>query len=230
MAKKTLFLLSALILIFSLTACSAIQLPWASASSGTTQTGPLSNFANQPVKNKLAVGLLSLEGSDQAITAAQAKELLPLWEAVKSLSKDTNTTSGEMAALYVQIESLLTASQLQAIEKLDLSTGELTAMVQKYEDQSVVSANSSTSTTNKTAQSSQAQGGAGGPGGDIQGVGMQDPSLGDITGGAAAAAQSSTTKSSSASASSTTNQTNLNVLLADPVITLLNARISSLGA
>ncbi len=36
MAKKTLFLLSAIILIFSLSACSAIQLPWASASTSST--------------------------------------------------------------------------------------------------------------------------------------------------------------------------------------------------
>ncbi len=134
------------------------------------------------MKNKLAVGVLELEGSDLAITPAQAKELLPLWKAVKSLSKDSNTTSDEMAALYVQIEGVLTASQVQAIEKLDLSTGDLTALVQKYEAQISVSSSSTTTTTSQSAQSAQA--GRVGPGGDIQGITMQDPGLGGIVGGA----------------------------------------------
>jgi hypothetical protein len=228
MAKKTLFLLLALILMISLTACSAIQLPWASASTRATQASSLTNFASQPVKNKLAVGLLKLEGSDLAITSAQAEELLPLWKAVKSLSTDSNTTSGEMAALYVQIEGVLTKSQLQAIEKLDLSASELTALEQKYQAQTVVNSSASTSTASQTAQSSQVQGGAGGPGGDVQGV--SDPNLGGILGGAPVAVQSSASNSSSTSTSSTVNQANLNLLLADPVISLLKARIGSLGA
>jgi hypothetical protein len=226
MAKKILFLLSALILIFSLTACSAIQLPWASS----TQTVSLTNFASQPVKNKLAVGMLQLEGSDLAITSAQAKELLPLWKAVKSLSKDSNTTSDEMTALYVQIEGVLTANQVQAIEKLDLSTADLTALVQKYEAQTSVSSSSATTTTSQSAQS--AQGGpGGGPGGDIQGIVLQDPGvLGGIVGGDTSATQSSTSKTSTTGTSSTLNQANLNLLLADPVISLLNSRLASQGS
>lgn len=224
MAKKTLLLLSALLLMVSLTACSAIQLPWASASSRAAQTNSLANFASQPLKNKLAVGLLNLEGSPLAITAAQAQELLPLWKAVKSLSTDSNTTAGEMAALFVQIEGVLTTNQLQAIEKLDLSASELTALEQKYAVQSAVSSSTSTSPT----QSSQTQGGAGGPGGDIQGV--SDPNLGGILGGAPVTAQSSASNSSSTSASSQVSQANLNLLLADPVISLLKARLGSLGA
>jgi hypothetical protein len=229
MAKKNLFLLSAIIAIFSLTACSAIQLPWASASTSSSQTASLANFSSQPVKNKLAVGVLELEGSDLAITSAQAKELLPLWKAVKSLSKDSNTTSDEMTALYVQIEGVLTANQVQAIEKLDLSTGDLTTLVQKYEAQTNVSSSSTTTTTSQSAQS--AQGGpGGGPGGDIQGIALQDPGLGGITGGVASTTQSSTFKNSTSGASSTLNQSNLNFLLADPVIALLNTRLAAQGS
>jgi hypothetical protein len=230
MAKKNLFLLCAIILIFNLTACSAIQLPWASASTSSTQTSSLANFSGQPVKNKLAVGMLQLEGSDLAITPAQAKELLPLWKAVKSLSKDSNTTSDEMAALYVQIEGVLTANQVKAIENLDMSTGDLTALVQKYESQTSVSSSSPSTTTSQSAQS--AQGGpVGGPGGDIQGITMQDPGgLGGIVGGAPSATQSSTSKTSPSGASSPLNQASLNLLLADPVISLLNTRLASQGS
>lgn len=228
MAKKNLFLLFALILMVSLTACSAIQLPWGSASTHTAQTNSLANFASQPVKNKLAVGLLKLEGGDLAITSTQAKELLPLWKAVKSLSTDSNTTSGEMAALYVQIEGLLTNNQLQAIEKLDLSASGLTALEQKYAAQTAASSSASTSTASQTTQSSQKQGGAGGPGGDIQGV--SDPNPGGILGDGQVAAQSTASNSSSTSTSSKVSQSNLNLLLADPVISLLKARISSLSS
>jgi hypothetical protein len=227
MAKKTLFLVSALILIFSLTACSAVQLPWASASSSSTQTASLSNFAGQPVKNKLAVGLLQLESTDLALTTSQAKEMLPLWKAVKSLSKDSNTTPGEMAALYAQIQGVLTASQLQAIQKLNLSSSELTALVQKYQGQTLVNTSSSKSTTGQTAQSTQAQGGPGDQGGDIQGIAMQDPGLGGIVGGSTTTTQSSTTKSSSTSTTSTASQATLNLQLADPIISMLNARINA---
>jgi hypothetical protein len=227
MPKKILFILSVIILIFSVTACSAIQLPWTSASTSTPQTVSLSNFASQPVKNKLAAGLLELEGSGQAITAAQAKELLPLWKAVKSLSSDSNTTTGEIAALYVQIQGVLTGSQIQAIQDLDLSTSELTVLVQKYASQTALVTSDSTSTTSQTAQSAQPQGE---PGGDMLGGGMQDPSLAGITGGAQAAGQVSKSGSSTTSASTTTSQTDLNLLLADPIISLLEARIASLGA
>ncbi len=231
MAKKTLFLLSAIIMIFSLTACSAIQLPWASASTGSTQIASLANFSSQPVKNKLAVGVLELEGSDLAITPTQAKELLPLWMAVKSLSKDSNTTPDEMAALYVQIEGVLTANQLQAIEKLDLSTGDLTALVQKYESQTSVSSSSTTTTTSQSAQSAQVQGGpGGGPGGDIQGITMQDPGLGGVIDGAPSATQSSISNTSLSGASGALNQSSLNLLLADPVISLLNTRLAAQGS
>jgi hypothetical protein len=231
MAKKTLFLLSAIIMIFSLSACSAVQLPWARASSGTSQTGSLANFASQPLNNKLAIGVLELEGSDLAITSAQANQLLPLWKAVKSLSKDSNTTSGEMTALYAQIEGVLTASQVQAIEKLDLSTGELTAMVQKYEAQTAVNSSTTSTTTSQSSQSGVGQGGGpGGPGGDIQGIAMQDPGLEGIVGGVPSATQSSTSKTSAAGTSSTLNQANLNVLLADPVISLLNTRLTAQGS
>jgi hypothetical protein len=132
-----------------------------------------------------------------------------------------------MAALYAQIEGVLTASQLQAIQKLDLSSSELTALVQKYQGQTVVNTSSSKSTTSQTAQSAQAQGAPGGPSGDIQGIAMQDPNLGGIVDGSTSSTQSSTTKSSSTSASSTANQATLNLQLADPIISMLNARINA---
>lgn len=92
----------------------------------------MADFANQPVENKLAVGILSLEGTDQAVTADQAKAMLPLWEAVKSLRTDTKTTSEEINGLYQQIQQQLTPDQVQAIQDLNLNSQEVQALMEKY--------------------------------------------------------------------------------------------------
>ncbi len=66
--------------------------------SGTNQAGQGNNggFAARPVslEDKLLVGTLDLEATDQAVTAAQAKILLPLWQQVKSLGPQFNPSSG----------------------------------------------------------------------------------------------------------------------------------------
>ena len=130
MRTKILYSLMVLPLVLILAACSgtsAVQAP------AQNQSGdPMADFANQPVENKLAVGILSLEGTDQAVTADQAKAMLPLWEAVKSLRTDSKTTTAEINGLYQQIEQLLTPDQVQAIQDLNLNPQEVQAMMEKY--------------------------------------------------------------------------------------------------
>jgi hypothetical protein len=89
-------------------------------------------MANQPVEQKLAPGTLKLEGTDRAVTAAQAKTLLPLWKAVKTLSSSNNASAEEITALYQQIQDAMTAEQLQAIKNLSLTQAEMQALMQQY--------------------------------------------------------------------------------------------------
>ena len=73
------------------------------------------------------MGTLKLEGTANAITAEQAKALLPLWQAVVALSGTTTTAEAELTAVQNQIAEALQPAQLQAIGALQLTTTQLNA-------------------------------------------------------------------------------------------------------
>ena len=79
------------------------------------------------VRNQLALGTLKLEGTANAVTAEQAKSLLPLWQAIVALSGTTTTAEAELTAVQNQIVTALTPAQLQAIGALQLTTTQLNA-------------------------------------------------------------------------------------------------------
>jgi len=81
---------------------------------------------------QLALGTLNLEGTQQAVTAEQAADLLPLWKAVKSLSSSDNITTVEINAVYKQIQGVMTAEQLDAIQSIDLSSQKMTKLAGRY--------------------------------------------------------------------------------------------------
>ena len=68
--------------------------------------------------NGLALGTLKLEDTADALTAAQAGELLPLWQIIEggSLQGDAETE-----AVLKQIEGRMTEAQLAAIEGMELT-------------------------------------------------------------------------------------------------------------
>jgi len=67
----------------------------------------------------LALGILELEESDDAVTPEQASKMLPLWKMLASggLRGDT-----ESASVMKQIENTLTASQSTTITTMDLTS------------------------------------------------------------------------------------------------------------
>ena len=68
--------------------------------------------------DRLALGTLKLEGTENALTAAQAAELLPLWKLIEggSLQGEAETN-----ALVQQIEGVMDDAQLAAIDGLGLT-------------------------------------------------------------------------------------------------------------
>jgi hypothetical protein len=71
---------------------------------------------------RLAIGILKLEGTDKAVTAEQAKTLLPLWKGMKAeASTKENYPQAEVDGLDKQIREALTPDQVTAIDALDLS-------------------------------------------------------------------------------------------------------------
>ena len=225
MAKRILSIGIVLPVLLALVACSGLKPAVTSTSTSQSQPNPQSNFSNQPLEDKLAVGTLKLEGTQQAVTAAQAKTLLPLWKAVKTMSASNTTAAAEMTALYSQIEDAMTAQQIQAIKDLNLSAADMQALMQPNSSQQSGSAAQSPA---EGASSSQFQGGpagdpGGGPGG---GVGAPPDAGGGIPGtGIGMGLQITTTPV--AGKSGAAMRGSMNLMFVDSVIQLLTKRASS---
>jgi hypothetical protein len=198
-------------LIFLLSACSSLQLPWTSSTTGQT---------SQTVEEKLAVGILKLNDTSLSVTAAQAQDLLSLWKGVKSLGASSTASSDEMAALYAQIQGRLTADQVQAIQQMSLTSADIDALMQKYSVQTAPSA----STDNTTSQSTQS--GSSQPAGP-DGGGM--PAGGDpnVAAGAALTGQTGAQSNSVVVQVGDASQTSTNVLLANSVISMLEQLLNA---
>ncbi|HOT90148.1 MAG TPA: hypothetical protein PLJ78_02185 [Anaerolineae bacterium] len=80
------------------------------------------------VTGQLALGILRLEGTENAVTAEQAAQLLPLW---KTLQGSTVTTQAERYAVIKQIEALLTSAQIGAITAMQLTEADAQAWFQE---------------------------------------------------------------------------------------------------
>lgn len=126
MTKKMIALVVLVIAVLALAACSG-----SAKTTGQNQQNAAANLKDQPVENKLALGTIALEGTAKAVTADQAKALLPLWKAVKSMGSSTTATTDEVNALYKQIEEGMTADQMQAIKDLNPTQTEMQAIFQK---------------------------------------------------------------------------------------------------
>ncbi len=74
---------------------------------------------------QLALGTLLLEDTDQAIAAGQASQLLPVWQALRSVLTSQNPAQAEIDALLKQIEKTLTPEQVATIRDMQLTQSSL---------------------------------------------------------------------------------------------------------
>ena len=84
------------------------------------------------LRSQLGYGTIKLADTPNAITSDPAKTLLPLWQAVVSLSGDTTTASEELTAVQDQITAALTAEQLQAIAAMQITNAGLNVFYAEY--------------------------------------------------------------------------------------------------
>ena len=112
------------VFVLSLTACSAKQ---AGPAAGGTPEGGAPTL---PSATQMLIGTFKLEGTDQAVDAEQAAQLLPLWKAYNSLSSSDSVVQKEVAALVKQIEDTMTSEQRQAITAMKLSFQDVSAVAQ----------------------------------------------------------------------------------------------------
>ncbi len=156
--KKILFSIITFILIFSLTACGAKL----SAANSSTESNSLS------LEGQLLVGTFKLENTDLAVTSSEANELLPLWEALQSLSTSSIAAVQEVDAVISQIESTMTQEQIASIRAMKLTQADLDSMQQQA---STASTSSSTTATNSESMLPQVNSGSGSPAGAAVGGG-----------------------------------------------------------
>jgi hypothetical protein len=100
-----------------LTSCSAFDFNSAAASSQTANT--------VSTETQLILGTIKLEGTELAVSADQADDLLLYWQVYKELGASSTSAQEERDGLLEQIQETMTAEQLQAINDLDISANEL---------------------------------------------------------------------------------------------------------
>jgi len=116
------------ILIFTLI-LSALLIASCGADSATPVAGDTYTSANLPadyenalpLRNQLAIGTTKLDGTVQAVTSEQAKQLLPLYQALRGTSTSGGASQEEISALLSQIESAMTVEQISAIRDMKLT-------------------------------------------------------------------------------------------------------------
>jgi hypothetical protein len=118
-----------IVMLAALTACSV------SKTDGVTMpASALSENYNDalPARSQLIVGTLLLEGTDQQVTPEQARDLLPLWQGSSTLQRTGTGAQEEILAVLAQIEDVLTAEQLQAIEQMQLTRTSMQDTAQSF--------------------------------------------------------------------------------------------------
>lgn len=228
MFNKIVFTFISIALLVVLAACnsfstSGLIVPYSS----TTQVDS-SNTAELTIQSKLGVGIMKLEGTSLEVTADQAKTLLPLWKALRSLSANDSIPAVEISALYTQIQETMTSDQLQVIQQLTWTQEDLSAMMQQYGIQADTSAYSgnltSSQSTQTQSQNVSAQTAAGSPpaGGGIPGLEF----IGGIGPGGSGSSEQVQQNSNSTQLSAS-NAEGLNLLFANSVITLLQQHVAA---
>jgi len=111
--------------VVALVGCAAGGL--AAASGGGSPGGSLSESYPDalPAVTQLVVGTFKLEETDLAISADQAQELVPLWQAYRTLESSQTSAQQEREALVTQIEESMTADQLKGIADMKLTAADM---------------------------------------------------------------------------------------------------------
>lgn len=125
--KKHILLFVIFLLVISLSACGATSNETQAGSSpmGDPSDGTL------PEVTQIVIGTFKLEGTEQAVTAEQAADLLPLWHVYQSLSTSDTAAQEEIDALIKQIQETMTPEQMQAIADMKLDQEDVFALMQE---------------------------------------------------------------------------------------------------
>lgn len=115
-------------IFFSILCLMTIMLTACSVSATVT---PITSASSElPVETQLAVGILKLDGTDQAVTVEQAKELVLYWQVYKELSQSDTAAQAEIDGLIAQIQETMTDDQLQEISAMNITSQDVISPMQ----------------------------------------------------------------------------------------------------
>ena len=219
---KKLLLATLTIMTLILTACG-------SASSNTPQANPATQNRTLPLATQLIVGTFKLDGTAQAVTAEQAKELLPLWQVYKDLLASDTSAQEEKDGLVEQVQETMTKEQVQAITAMNLTQRDIFTLMQEKGLGNGGGQRNTSSGGNSTGNGNNFSGNGGfvPPDG---GFGGGFPAGGPDGGGFTQRNQSQgSTRNNNSSSNNSTTQTRFNpaTLLLDPLIELLKQKAGS---
>ncbi len=127
MTRKTTLFISLILLALGMTACGGAS---NAAGNGSAPMGA-SSATELSASMKLVLGSFKLEDTDQAITAEQAADLLPLWQVYGSLTDSDTAAQAEIDALIEQIQETMTPEQMNAIEAMQLTRADMRTIMQE---------------------------------------------------------------------------------------------------
>jgi hypothetical protein len=204
--NKKIFWIISILLSLTLSACASIlqMIP------GTTQSGAPAE-TELPTQTKLILGVINLDETENAVTAEQAKELLPMFHVLQDLNESDTAAREEIDGLTNQIEETLTTDQVNAIDAMSLTRRDMFAIIQ-----------GNNGGTNTSAGASTTGGGMGGP-----------PEMGGMPGGGPGGMPSGGMPAGTTSASGDANvtpvmDTSTPSALFEAVIKLLEKKLQSL--
>jgi hypothetical protein len=187
----------------------------ACGSAGTTTGNSSANATDSMTPAlQLALGTLNLEGTDQAIDAEMAAQLLPLWQLLNELNANGSTATQEVTAVIGQIKATMTSGQVRAIDNMQISQKDISAAVQN-------GGATSTSVLTSTTSAQNSAGGGVPPSSDAGGMpsGGMPPDAGGAAGGPGMSGSVLSAQNSQSSGNTSSNS------LIEQVIKLLESKM-----
>ncbi|MFZ5818340.1 MAG: hypothetical protein ACOYYJ_00425 [Chloroflexota bacterium] len=124
---RKLTILLVILSALGMTACGGASTPTGTGSAPMDDPSAM----ELPASMELVLGSFELEGTDQAITAEQAANLLPLWQVYQSLGESDSAAQAEIDALLEQIQETMTPEQMSAIQALQLTREDMRAIMEE---------------------------------------------------------------------------------------------------
>ena len=118
--KTSSIFLAITLFVLTLSACASAA-PAAAPTSAAVAAIDITFADAANLRSQLAYGTLKLKDGPNVITPEQAKTLLPLWQAMLTLSGDDTTATEELTAVQDQIIQAMTSTQVAPVGAMKIN-------------------------------------------------------------------------------------------------------------